>query len=102
MSFSTIPAKNISNYLGKNGTVIIDLREDSEYRKGHIPTAINIPYNEFIQRKADMGIHNEIVLYCERGNLSLLASRQLSSQGYRVISIYGGINAYRGELYKEK
>lgn len=101
MSVSTIPAKNMNSYIGKDNIIIIDLRSKNEYINGHIPTAINVPYEEFLQRKIDLKTNNVIILYCERGNLSLLASRQLSNQGYRVISIYGGIHAYRGELCKE-
>ena len=39
-----------------------------------------------------------MILYCERGNLSLLLARDLSNEGYMVKNIYGGLNAYRGYL----
>ena len=36
------------------------------------------------------------ILYCDRGGLSMQAARELQEQGYRAISVVGGIQAYRG------
>lgn len=97
MAFETIRAKDIENYIGKNNVKIIDIRDYREYKQGHIPTAINIPYKEFENRKSQLD-HCELILYCDRGNLSLFLARDLSKEGYEVKNIYGGIRAYRGKV----
>lgn len=100
MSFEAISAKDIDNYIGKNNVQIVDLRNEYEYKTGHIPSAINIPYEDFEYMKYQLNKEDEIILYCKRGNISLYLSRDLSKEGYQIKSMYGGINAYRGQLVR--
>ncbi|MFU0826105.1 MAG: Rhodanese domain-containing protein [Lachnoclostridium sp.] len=101
MAFETIRAKDAEKYIGKYKVLIIDLREPDEYKRAHIPTAINIPYLEFENKKCSLPLDCSLILYCDRGNLSLLLARELSNEGYQVKNIYGGIRAYRGQLVQE-
>lgn len=98
MTFETIRAKDVIFYIRRADTQIIDIREPSDYRQGHIPTAINIPYDDFENGQRNIARDKLLILYCERGNLSLLLARDLSNEGYMVKNIYGGLNAYRGPL----
>jgi rhodanese-related sulfurtransferase len=100
MGFETIRAKDIVNYIGQMNVLIVDLRAPSDYRKGHIPTAVNIPYKEFDHRKKQLSRDKVLILYCDRGNLSMLAARDLEKEGYQVKSIYGGMSAYRGNVVR--
>jgi rhodanese-related sulfurtransferase len=100
MAFETIRAKDIDYYIGEYNVLIIDLREPDEYKIGHIPTAINIPYLDFEASKNSLPLDRLLILYCDRGNLSLLLARELSNEGYQVKNIYGGVRAYRGQLVK--
>lgn len=101
MSLETISAKEVDKYIGQYNVKIVDIRCYNDYKKGHIKNAINIPYEEFEQINIPFKFDDEIILYCERGNLSLILGRDLSKAGYHVKSIYGGIYAYRGMLIKE-
>lgn len=98
MSFDTIRTNDISNYIGKQGVIIIDLRDRKDYVSGHIPTAVNIPYEELQDRKRELLRNSLLIFYCDRGNISLLAARDLLKDGYNIKSLYGGIRAYRGKL----
>jgi len=100
MSFDNIRASDIAKYIGKPKVLIIDLRNPDEYAAGHIPTAINIPYEELDDRKHSLSKNDLLIFYCERGNISLLAARDLLREGYNIKSLYGGIKAYRGVLEK--
>ena len=100
MNFETIGAKDIDNYIGRDNVQIIDLREPEEYREGHIPTAINIPYREFENKMSQLSLSGQFILYCDRGNLSLLLARDLSKDGYQMKTIYGGMRAYRGKVVR--
>lgn len=100
MMFEMIRPSDIEKYIGQNNIIIIDLRDTMEYKRGHIPSAINIPYEEFHYRKSQLSKNNLIILYCHRGSLSLTLARDLSQEGYQVKNIYGGINAYRGRIEK--
>lgn len=96
MSFETIRTNEIEKYIGRDDVLIIDLRDKEEYDAGHIPTAINIPYEELEQYKGRISRDNLLIFYCDRGNISLLAARDLMKDGYNIKSLYGGIKAYRG------
>lgn len=98
MNFDTISASKIDEYFNDNNVIIIDVRNHYDYSQGHIPTAINIPYNEFHEVKRSLPRNKTLILYCERGGTSIILARDLCKEGYIVKNIYGGINAYRGPL----
>ncbi len=98
MSFDTIKTNDILKYVGLPNVLIIDLRDEEDYEKGHIPTAINIPYDDLYTKKSYLNHNNLLILYCDRGHVSLLASRDLMKDGYNIKSLYGGIHAYRGKI----
>jgi len=98
MSLLTIPAKDIMNYIGKSDTVLIDLRTPDEYARGHIPTAINLPYEDEDDTIMPYPTSYKLVLICSRGNASLQYGRYLSERGYEIVNICGGIRAYKGKI----
>ena len=71
------------------GALIVDVRTAKEFKSGHIEKALNIPVNN-IERKArylsDKG--KPIVLYCQSGMRSRVATKMLKSKG--VDAINGG------------
>lgn len=98
MSFETIRTNEIVNYIGKPNVLIIDLRDREDYLMGHIPTAINIPYDELEEQKKNLQRQYLLIFYCDRGHISLMAARDLMKDGYNIKSLFGGIRAYRGRL----
>jgi rhodanese-related sulfurtransferase len=102
MSFDTIKTNDIVKYIGKPNVMIIDLRERLEYDAGHIPTAVNIPYEDLESQKHWLNRNNLLIFYCDRGNISLLAARDLIKDGYNIKSLYGGLRAYRGKLERSR
>ena len=92
----TISAKEIDRYVFDKRYLLVDVRQPAEYRLQHIRGAVCIPYERLSERIRGLG--NTIpVLYCDRGGLSMQAARELEEQGYQVISVVGGIQAYRGK-----
>jgi len=67
----------------KNGdAVIVDVRDESEFREGHIPTAINIPVETFALRSEVLPKEKKIVVYCNTGGRSYNAYRKLMKLAY--------------------
>ncbi len=94
MDFETIPARELDRFV-REGRVIIDLRTPQEYRAGHIRGAINLPYEQLEESFSSLP-EGELVLYCERGSVSMAAARKLAARNHRVKTVVGGIRAYRG------
>lgn len=96
MTMETISAREIDRYLFDKRYLLVDVRPPSEYRRKHIRGAVCIPYERLTERIQGLGTTIPI-LYCDRGGLSMQAARELEQLGYRVISVVGGIQAYRGK-----
>ena len=74
----------------EKGYIVVDLRSRSEFDKGHIENAINIPDGDI--RKIDsFGRKGDIwILYCRRGSLSFRLASEMANQGYKVMAVVGG------------
>ena len=88
----------------EEGYILLDVRTKGEYESGYIPGAINIPLSDidekiisFLPDKSQM-----ILVYCRSGNRSREASDKLSKLGYSNVLEIGGINAWKGEIIKNK
>lgn len=101
MCIENIKPKEVFNYINVYNVIIIDLRDKEDYDSGHIPSAINIPHED-IMEKIHMLYNYTLILYCERGNTSLSISRNLLEKGYKVKNLYGGMNMYKFEVKKMK
>ena len=84
----TVPAKLLDAYVQDENVLVIDLRSSEEYQSGHMRGAVNAPMGPERAKT--------IVLYCDRGAMSMAVGRKLSERGYRVKSVVGGFHAYRG------
>src|SRR3954466_6705026 len=82
----------------KDKFVLVDVREDTEFAKDHLPGAIHLGKG-VIERDIEQSVPDldaEIVLYCGGGFRSALAADNLQKMGYRnVISMDGGIREWR-------
>ncbi len=67
---------------GSKDFVIVDVRDETEYGEGHIPTAINIPVETFAVRSEALPKEKKIVVYCNTGGRSYTAYRKLVKLAY--------------------
>ncbi|WP_271716049.1 rhodanese-like domain-containing protein [Anaeromicropila herbilytica] len=98
MNIEYISVKSLEEYINNVNAIIIDLRDYSEYKKGHVPNAVNIELENLSRYRRKLDKYKDIVLYCDRGSISLLASRELSKLGYHVINVAGGFHYYKGKI----
>jgi rhodanese-related sulfurtransferase len=82
--------------------VLVDVREDSEFAKDHLPNAIHMGKG-VIERDVEQKVpdlNTPLVLYCGGGFRSALAADNLQKMGYtNVISMDGGIRGWREKGY---
>ena len=82
--------------------VLVDVREESEWQKDHLPSAIHMSKG-VIERDIEHKVPDldtEMVLYCGGGFRSALAADNLQKMGYKnVISMDGGVRGWRDKGY---
>lgn len=82
---------------GETPEVIVDIREESEWSKGHLPGATHLGRG-VLEVKVDQVFPDQdtpLVLYCGGGNRSALAADVLQVMGYtNVRSMAGGWRAW--------
>ena len=97
---SEITVQEVYAMLSKNDDVVVlDVREMSEYcsKDGHIPGAINYPWNSEILQKRypELGVSDTIVIVCRSGRRSHKAADYLQSKGFlNVYDVLGGMNTW--------
>ncbi len=82
--------------------VLVDVREESEWARGHLPGAIHLGKG-VIERDIEQRVpdtKSEIILYCGGGYRSALAADNLQRMGYtNVFSMDGGVRGWRDKNY---
>ncbi len=80
--------------------VVLDVRSDEEYAKGHIPKAVLLPHTEIFSRAEEVLPDKEqcILVYCRSGNRSKLAAADLAVLGYTNVVEFGGIQSWPYEV----
>lgn len=66
-------------------TILVDVREPSEYRAGHIPDAINIPLRTLTHNLGNIPQDRPVVLYCSTGYRSAMGVMTLHLLGYENV-----------------
>jgi rhodanese-related sulfurtransferase len=77
------------------GAMLLDVRSPEEFAGGHIDDAVSIPVQELAGRLDELGDKaGEIVVYCQSGGRSAMATRLLQSNGFANVYDLGGIGQW--------
>ena len=84
-------------------TLVIDVRDADAYAEGHLTNAINIPFDEFEEKIADLEGYKDqtIVLICNTGNKSGKAGKMLVDKGFtKVYNAEDGMDEFDYDTVK--
>ncbi|MCR5700604.1 MAG: rhodanese-like domain-containing protein [Lachnospiraceae bacterium] len=98
MTFENINIRQIVNTAVIKNAIIIDVRDENRFLKGHIPMAVNLPLSKIKSGYISYPKSRTLIVYCDTGGASMQAARLLSQKGYTVINCIGGLNNYKGSL----
>ena len=77
---------------------VVDVRSASEWAHGHLPGALHIPVGHLTQRLAEIPRDRPVIVQCQGGARSAIASSVLLSHGVRdVINLRGGYDEWSRE-----
>jgi len=76
------------------GALLVDVREEEEFKRGSIDGAINIPLDQLRQRLRELPRDRLIWVNCARGQRSYYAVRILQQHGFATHNLSGGYNLW--------
>jgi rhodanese-related sulfurtransferase len=78
------------------GPIVIDVRTKEEYASGHVPGAVNIPFDEVASRIDELDAPHGVALYCMVGPRARKGETALLAVGYKsVFHLEGGLAAWK-------
>ena len=92
--------EGLKTYQSTPGAVLLDVREEDEYRSGHIPGSVNL---SVMRVQADVkrlipDRKTPVFLYCYSGARSGQALSVMKKLGYENLTNLGGISGYKGKV----
>ncbi|OGT05831.1 MAG: hypothetical protein A2103_01035 [Gammaproteobacteria bacterium GWF2_41_13] len=84
---------------------LLDCREDSELSLGSIENSFRIPINNLRERlnEIDQYKNKFVIIYCQSGQMSLIAAKELYEKGFDNVSVLnGGLFAWLAEGFPIK
>ena len=106
MLFKIISPEDLNKYTTQDNALLIDLRDKDDYEKGHIPGAIWADW-ESLDHNIDKILADTfhviewIIVYCDHGNISMIAARDLARLGYPMISRGGGYEQWHKVFFDD-
>ncbi|KUI44525.1 sulfurtransferase [Mycobacterium sp. IS-1590] len=79
-----------------SGTILLDVREDDEWTRGHAPDARHIPMGEVPARLAEIDADAQVFVICAAGGRSQQVAQYLAANGYSPVNVNGGMFAWAG------
>jgi rhodanese-related sulfurtransferase len=79
---------------------IIDVRPESAYNNGHIPTAKSYPSSVIIDRLDELPLTQYLILYCETGGRAQAVIKKLEENGYTKLMNWGGFTRWPYDFVK--
>jgi rhodanese-related sulfurtransferase len=77
--------------------VLIDVREDDEWRAGRAPSARHLPMSRLAQRLSEVPDADPLYVICRSGARSAQVVAFLNQQGRRSVNVAGGMQSWAGQ-----
>lgn len=83
--------------LNQGETLFVDVRDDAEFKKGHVLDATHIPVTALDERLHELEKYKDqdVIIYCESGMRAQKAGAKLKKSGFsKLHTIAGGLGAW--------
>lgn len=98
--FSAVHPSMATQLINRENAIILDVREDNEYREGHIINSLHIPVGYLGDRLKELEKYKEqpIIVGCRSGQRSSQACSILKKNGFdKVYNLSGGIMGWKND-----
>lgn len=80
---------------GDRSFVVLDVREDSEWKEGHIPGAVHVPFHQLAAHLDMVPSHKPVATICGGGTRSSIAASILQADGFEPLNVADGMDAWK-------
>ncbi|MFH2058712.1 MAG: rhodanese-like domain-containing protein [Pseudomonadota bacterium] len=93
-NYGSVSAEYVADQIAGNAAMVIDSRPQiAQYNKGHVPTAINIPFTDFdtLKGKLPRDPNTPLIFYCGglKCKLSHKSAAKALEMGYTNVTVFG-------------
>jgi rhodanese-related sulfurtransferase len=74
--------------------ILLDVREDDEWQRGHAPGAQHIPMSQVPSRLGEINADATLFVVCKVGGRSQRVAQYLAQNGYSPVNVAGGMLAW--------
>jgi thioredoxin 1 len=88
----------VAQLLASGAVVPVDTRDAAAFARAHLPSAVNMPFEEIDKRLAELHmLAGQPVLYCRGGDKTKELAEQLAEQGMPVAFLEGGLLGWEAD-----
>jgi rhodanese-related sulfurtransferase len=91
------PADLMAERSNGHQPILLDCREDHEWRQVRIPGSLHIPMRQIPGRLAEIDAATDIVVVCAHGNRSYSVTGYLIENGFAARSLRGGVAGWQAQ-----
>ena len=81
--------------LVRGGATLLDVRENSEWKSGHVPGAVHVALGDIDKAPRRLRQGRPVVVMCASGMRSRTAAKHLRGLGWDAASLSGGMMAWQ-------
>jgi hydroxyacylglutathione hydrolase len=94
--FRDLKIEEIKKLIDDGGREVVDVREDWEWNKGHLPGARHVVLNSILANPAAQHFKDGTIFVCQVGERSAVASEMAVALGVKdVVNFRGGTKAWK-------
>lgn len=94
----SVSIHQLTTLVNRENAIVLDIREASEFKEGHIVDALHIPFAKLKERQSELDKYKDrpIVIVDKMGQHTGAAGKQLLDAGFNASRLDGGMTEWRG------
>ncbi|TQV88867.1 rhodanese-like domain-containing protein [Aliikangiella coralliicola] len=96
----SVTTQMLTNYVNRDDAVVVDIRGQADFNKGHIQGAVNVPLSKIKESAKDLEKYKDrpIIMVCANGIQVSGACQTLQKAGFeRLHKLTGGMASWVGD-----
>ena len=93
-SYSSSAPQELQPRIERGEVTLLDVRAFTEFQAGRIPGAVHLFLGKLLRETANIDRSKPVVVHCQGGGRSAIATSLLQRAGFDVANMAGGLNAW--------